>query len=706
MTFVLPAARKAVCTVHEGGGPVRAAAAAGGAAAARSKPAPRPPPFRLLEQLPNVAPACMPLGPAFSSPRKFAMSPIGCFKRRSPCTRPPTACERLPPSGPTPCAAPALCCASCVGRVHDRSALKVAGAGAEQHCSGRARELVSFRQHGRRAVSALRHACRLAPDAPSSLTGCTSHSQPPTCLQEDDDEDYEDYESEEELDFDDMWAEVEAEEAAAAVGGGGAGTAAAPATYDDFASLLGSPNRSSSSAGKPKEASGKKGKSSSGAGFTARSGSLKAVGLLTDLPDRPEQKPAAPAATGRVQLSLGRKPSAPTRLAAKPQASSAAREAAQKPLPPPPAPKPTLAAPPTRPAAPAPPAAAEPAAKPAKPLAPPPLAAKPAARAAAAAPAAPPAEVPAPPAEPLAAKPKPTAKAAPAEPAPVQPPAAGPAAAAAPLEEGGPVEAAAAAAVQPDPAAPAAEAAALTPALAKPDAAAAEEAAAAAPSAPALSKPTRRAARPAGAVQPSVQQQAERRAANVAYGRDCLLSQRVETFTVWQVNAAGVLVRNERLSGGCCSGCGSACIRGEHVTHHRHLVPLTLAPQNSPRSPPPRAGFVPTSLLQPVLLSKVFEKEARLAAAAAAGLIVGQLETAGAPATAAAGACLAAVLVCVCVGGGGGGGGGRAMNAASGLMHAIPPTTPAHSHPPTRPQQAPTWTSAPGGWCGALRWPA
>lgn len=91
--------------------------------------------------------------------------------------------------------------------------------------------------------------------------------------------------------------------------------------------------------------------------------------------------------------------------------------------------------------------------------------------------------------------------------------------------------------------------------------------------------------------------QAGRRAANAAYGIECLLDRRAEVLTVWQVNAAGVLVRNERMS-----------------------------------------GFVPSSLLSPVHVTAVMEKEQQLAAAAAAGMIVAQLETEGAPASAAQGA--------------------------------------------------------------------
>lgn len=47
---------------------------------------------------------------------------------------------------------------------------------------------------------------------------------------------------------------------------------------------------------------------------------------------------------------------------------------------------------------------------------------------------------------------------------------------------------------------------------------------------------------------------------------------------------------------------------------------------------------MPTSLLAPVLLSQVLAEEQKLAAAAAAGLIVAQLERAGAPASSADGA--------------------------------------------------------------------
>jgi hypothetical protein len=47
----------------------------------------------------------------------------------------------------------------------------------------------------------------------------------------------------------------------------------------------------------------------------------------------------------------------------------------------------------------------------------------------------------------------------------------------------------------------------------------------------------------------SAQVQAERRAQNAEYGAQCLIDRRVEMLKVWQVNAAGALVRNELLSG-------------------------------------------------------------------------------------------------------------------------------------------------------------
>lgn len=89
----------------------------------------------------------------------------------------------------------------------------------------------------------------------------------------------------------------------------------------------------------------------------------------------------------------------------------------------------------------------------------------------------------------------------------------------------------------------------------------------------------------------------ERKERNAAYGHDRLLDRRAETLTVWQANSAGVLVRNDNLS-----------------------------------------GFIPSSLLSPLNVAAVIEAERPLLAAAAAGAIVAQLETQGQPGQAADGA--------------------------------------------------------------------
>ena len=327
---------------------------------------------------------------------------------------------------------------------------------------------------------------------------------------------------------------------------------------------------------------------------------LAAAGQLRDaVPQRPRgtsaQPPAPPA--GRVQLQLGQY-ARPPKLAAKPQASSEARAAAQRPLPPPPPPEPKLASKPSRPAAPAAPA---PPAKPAAPAPPQPapqLAAKPAAKpptgdqqkralapeaAVAASKPAPAAVQPAPakvaeaeqqvpPAEAVAAKPT-RVPAAPARPAPQQ---AAAGTAAAPAEQ---QQKAAAPAAAPSPAKPKRQPRPAAAAEAQPVAAATKPEAAAPAAVPKPARPTPAASvveakpqRPASSPLKLLKEQrlaeerelkaaqAERRAVlalqfkerqerNAAYGHDRLLDRRPETLTVWQANSAGVLVRNDNLSG-------------------------------------------------------------------------------------------------------------------------------------------------------------
>lgn len=345
----------------------------------------------------------------------------------------------------------------------------------------------------------------------------------------------------------------------------------------------------------------------------ANKGLAVAEQLRHVVPQRPRGTPAQPPAplAGRVQLHLGQY-ARPPKLAAKPQASSEARAAAQRPLPPPPPPEPKLASKPSRPAAPAAPA---PPAKPADPAPPQPapqLAAKPAAKpptgdqqkrapapeaAVAVSKPAPAAMQPAPakaaeadqqvpPAEALAARPTPV-PAAPARPAPQQA-AAGTAAAPAKQQQK-----AAAPAAAPRPAKPKRQPQAAAAAEAKPAAAAATkpEAAPAAvpkparptPASPAVEpKPARptpaapaveaRPQRPASSPLKLLKEQRlsevrelkaaraeqravlalqlkERKERNAAYGHDRLLDRRAETLTVWQANSAGVLVRNDNLSG-------------------------------------------------------------------------------------------------------------------------------------------------------------
>ncbi|PRW59921.1 30S ribosomal chloroplastic [Chlorella sorokiniana] len=152
-------------------------------------------------------------------------------------------------------------------------------------------------------------------------------------------------------------------------------------------------------------------------------------------------------------------------------------------------------------------------------------------------------------------------------------------------------------------------------AVAKPPAAAAKPAAAAA--APAVEpKPPRPAASPLRQLKEQrlaeererkvaeaarratfAQELKERRESNAAYGQDRLLDRQAETLTVWQINSAGVLVRNKDLS-----------------------------------------GFIPSSLLSPLNVAAVLEAERPLLAAAAAGAIVAQLETQGQPGQSADGA--------------------------------------------------------------------
>ncbi len=334
------------------------------------------------------------------------------------------------------------------------------------------------------------------------------------------------------MDLDAMWAEVEAEAAAATTA-----PPAAPArpTYGQFDQLLGKPS---------KAPGGKTSKPPTSPAFSSRgSGSLAAVGQLKEaLPPRPaaptpaskaEGQPPA-AASGRIQLDL-RKAAAPVKLAAKPQASLAAREAAQRPAPPPPAPKPVLASKPARPAAPEPPAAPQPPAELAQPPAAPKLSAAPKARAQAK-----PVEQAVPP---VAAKPEVRTP----KPAAAQVTEAAPAVPEAPADATGEASTVAVRAPRPaskkqtEPAQPAqpSKAAAVEPHVVPEPAAAVQEA---------LSRPQR--PQPPAPQQAGAQRsQEQRRAANAACGAEALLDRRVEELTVWQVNAAGVLVRNDRLSG-------------------------------------------------------------------------------------------------------------------------------------------------------------
>ncbi|KAL4458847.1 hypothetical protein ABPG75_013712 [Micractinium tetrahymenae] len=425
-----------------------------------------------------------------------------------------------------------------------------------------------------------------------------------------------------------MCAEVEVEAAVAAAAPVSIAAtprqAPPPATYDQFNQLLGKPSKAQG---------GKKAKPASSSAFSSRgSGSLAAVGQLKDaVPPRPAAPLAAdkaavqlpqPPASGMIQINL-RKAAAPVKLTAKPQASAAAREAAQRPAPPQPAPKPTLAAKPARPAAPEPPTVAmQPAAvaapePPAALVAPKPPAAVAAPEPPPQAPAAvaQPAEAPKCPAVPVAqppAKPaKPAKQVAPPVAAKPEPRKTKPAAVQAVQDRASPAPAAPAAAEHDGKAPPAAP----TPAGAQKPAPVQVEAAAPAEvphpaqteaAADAVGEASSRPQRLQSPAQQQQQQQAgaqraqeQRRAANAAYGAEALLDRRVETLTVWQVNSAGVLVRNERLS-----------------------------------------GFVPSSLLAPATVGQVFEEEQRLAAAAAAGSIVAQLEQEGAPASTAEGASL------------------------------------------------------------------
>lgn len=411
---------------------------------------------------------------------------------------------------------------------------------------------------------------------------------------------------------------------------------------------------------------------------------LAAVGELKDaVPQRPRgsaaQPPAAaPPPAGRVQLKVAQL-ARPPKLAAKPQASQQARAAAQRPLPPPPPPEPKLAGKPSRPAAPsAPPtpAGAPAAAVPQQP--PPQLAAKPAAKPAVKPPAGRPqrqAEAEASMAavsKPAAAAAEPPAKAAPqpvaAEAAVAEPAIAPEPAAAAPEEAASPAAAAAAPAVEaaaaPAPAGPAKpKRRAAAAATAAEPAAAAEPAVAPKPQRPPPSLPRqlkqqrmaeereRKAAEAARRAAASAELK-ERRERNAAYGHDRLLDRQAETLNVWQVNSAGVLVRNDNLSGehrwaaawSVCPDTASGACRSWcqecQLSPPRELATTEPMVQPCPRPRPPSssAGFIPSSLLSPLNVAAVIEAERPLLAAAAAGAIVAQLETQGQPAQAAEGA--------------------------------------------------------------------
>ena len=339
----------------------------------------------------------------------------------------------------------------------------------------------------------------------------------------------------------------------------------------------------------------------------------------TASPASAAKKPAAkPASSGRVTLNLRDVPRGPVKLAAKPQSSAAAREAAQRPAPPRLAPPPTLSAKPARPQQPTtesvPPATPE---LPA-PLPVPQLAAKPQAAAAAAPQQAEEAAAPA-----AAAKPQPKRKA--------QRPSAAPAAPAAapspPIEQlAGKPSRPAARQPQPQPE-PVQQEQQSAPAASQPEQQQPEQQQPEQPPSPAMdaseplatevpaAPPTPELQRPAAAkaaqatAAPQRQRvskeeaQAVRRALNAQRGHAALLERSVETLQVHKANSAGVLVRNARLS-----------------------------------------GFIPTSLLSAAHAAAVAEREAPLLAAAAAGAIVAGLETGAQPATSADGADVTAAM--------------------------------------------------------------
>lgn len=401
------------------------------------------------------------------------------------------------------------------------------------------------------------------------------------------------------------------------------------AAYSQFEAMLGSTPAPTSTIGSSKKAKARPAAKQPKPGSGGSGHGMAAVGQLKGaVPERPAAPAQPPAPSGRVQLQLGRLPArpAPVKLASKPQFSAAAQAAAQRPLPPPPAPPappPKLASKPSRPAPP-PPAAAPAPSKPqpvpalvAKPVAAaaeqaPPPAAAPVAPAAAAAPAAPP----------VAPKPKAPTAAEPAGQPPVAAASDAPATAATPAAAAAPI----APVVAPE-AAPEKAPTAAAPATSKPQRPAARK------PQPAPKEPLTAAAKAAAA--------AEQRARNAARGHRSLLERRIESLTVWSTNAAGVLVRNEHLTGTSRRQGRPYCLRcSEHCTPALVTLPTpTSPPQTLDHAPPSHwAGFIPCSLLSPLHLSAVHEAEQPLLAAAAAGAILAQLESRNAEASSTDGA--------------------------------------------------------------------